>query len=505
MTISRRNVMKAAGLAAMTPWAGQAWADAPDSVVVAWPSDVPNWDPNQRFVPDAQSIFKAVFDQPLGQDPRLKLIPNVVAKWQLSDDALSMPIQLRDDVLFHDGVKMTTADFRFTFLERVKITPGLDIANSWRKIQDIEIQSPTSAIIHFSSPAPTAPQWMSFLGSYVVPKHVLEADGAAAFAQKPVGSGPYKMVEWEQNSRIVLERNDAYWGPKPAVRRVTIQVVKDSSARVAAIQSGQVDITFGLPIRDAVRLQGDPAFTATLQPITRMIMLQIRDDLNFADPNVRLAAHHAIDKVALSKAFFNGAAVPLSVPASPGTPGYVADYHFPYDLDLAKSLLAKAGYSVEKPVKIGLATTNGQFPGDFDLARAIAQMWKRVGIEADVQVIEYAKYFELNRGSKLPETTLYSWDNATGDPEIFTGYLLNPKMPFSAWKGMEIGQKDMDLFNVANYDARIAGYRALNKEAVETGAAIPLLQSVITVARKKALQYTEYDNGWVLPQTMRWS
>jgi peptide/nickel transport system substrate-binding protein len=78
-------------------------------------------------------------------------------------------------------------------------------------------------------------------------------------------------------------------------------------------------------------------------------------------------------------------------------------------------------------------------------------------------------------------------------------------MPFSAWKGMEIGQKDMDLFNVANYDARIAGYRALNKEAVETGAAIPLLQSVITTARQKALDYTTYDNGWVLPQTMRWT
>jgi peptide/nickel transport system substrate-binding protein len=69
---------------------------------------------------------------------------------------------------------------------------------------------------------------------------------------------------------------------------------------------------------------------------------------------------------------------------------------------------------------------------------------------------------------------------------------------------MEIGQKDMDLFSVANYDARIAGYRALNREAVETGAAMPLLQSVITIARKKGLNFTPYGNGWVLPQTMTW-
>ena len=503
MTISRRRLLGSAAIAAALP--GRVMASTPDEVVIAWPSDVPSWDPNQRFTPDAQSIFKAVFDQPLGQNPALKLIPNVITQWQLSADALSLPVELRDDVLFHDGSKLTTADFRYTFFERAKTTKGLDIANSWRKVKDIEILSPTKAVMHFSSPAPTAPEWLAFLGSYIVPKAVVEAVGAAAFARKPVGSGPYRMVAWEQNSRITLERNDSYWGPKPAIRRVTIQIVKDSSARVAAIQSGQVDITTNLPVRDTVRLQANPAYTAALQPITRVILLQVRDDLNFANTDVRLAAHHAIDKQALSRAFYNGAAVPLSVPASPGTPGAVPGFSFPYDPALAKTLLAKAGYGPDKPLHIGLATTNGQFPGDYDLARAIAQMWKQVGIIADVQVIEYAKYFELNRGGKLPEATLYSWDNATGDPEIYTGYLLNPKMPFSAWKGMDIGQQDMALFNVANYAARIAGYRKLNQAAVEAGATIPLLQSVITTARKKALNYTPYGNGWVLPQTMSWT
>ena len=76
-------------------------------------------------------------------------------------------------------------------------------------------------------------------------------------------------------------------------------------------------------------------------------------------------------------------------------------------------------------------------------------MWKKVGIDAEIETIEYAKYFELNRGAKLPEATLYSWDNATGDPEMFAGYLLNPKMPFSAWKGAEVGEKVVELFNVA--------------------------------------------------------
>jgi peptide/nickel transport system substrate-binding protein len=197
--------------------------------------------------------------------------------------------------------------------------------------------------------------------------------------------------------------------------------------------------------------------------------------------------------------------VPLSVVATPGTPAYLSDFQFAYDPKLAEQFLAKSNYGPSNPVKIGFAATNGQFPSDYDIARAIVQMWKKVGIEANLEVIEYAKYFELNRAQKLPEATLYSWDNATGDPEIFAGYLLNPKLPFSAWKGMEVGQKVLDLFNVADYDKRIAGYRELNRFAVESAATIPLLQSVLTMIHKKDLAYTKYANGWVLPQSMQWS
>jgi peptide/nickel transport system substrate-binding protein len=476
-----------------------------DAATIGWPNDIPSWDPNQRFTPDAQPIFKAVFDQPLDQDPQLKLIPHLIKSWNLAADGLSMEVELRDDVTFHNGDKMSTEDFRYTFFERIKSGIKLDTANSWQKVQDVVIESPTKATMKFSSPAPTAPQWMAFLGSYLVPKKYIEAVGLDTFLRKPIGTGPYKLAEYELNSRIVLERNDNYWGPKPKIARVTIQIIKDPSARVAAIQSGQVDCTVNVPVREVQRFGREAGFAAELNPITRVILLQVRNDLAFADKNVRLAAHHAIDKSALSKAFYGGAAVPLSVVATPGTAAYLSDFQFKYDPELAKQYLAKSNYSPDKPVKIGFASTNGHFPSDYDIARAIVQMWKKVGIDANLEIIEYAKYFELNRATKLPEATLYSWDNATGDPEIFGGYLLNPKMPFSAWKDMEVGQKVLDLFSVANYDSRIAGYRDLNRFAVESGATMPLLQSVLTIVRKQNLTYTKYANGWLLPQSMQWN
>src|ERR1700723_2531901 len=476
-----------------------------DAATIGWPNDVPSWDPNQRFTPDAQPIFKAVFDQPLDQDPQLKLIPHLIKSWNLAPDGLSMAVELRDDVTFHNGDKMTTEDFRYTFFERIQAGLKLDTANSWKKVDDIVIESPTKATMKFNAPAPTAPQWMAFLGSYIVPKNYIETGGLDNFLKNPIGTGPYKLAEYELNSRIVLERYDGYWGPKPKIARVTIEIIKDTSARVAAIQSGETDFTINVPVREAERFQKEPGLAAELDPIPRVILIQMRADLAFADKNVRLAAHHAIDKAALSKAFYAGAAVPLSVLATPGTPGYLTDFSFKYDPALAKELLAKSNFSPANPVKIGFATTNGQFPSDYDIAHAIVQMWKQVGIEADLQTIEYAKYFELNRGNKLPETTLYSFDNATGDPEIYSGYLLNPKLPFSPWKDPVLGQKVIDQFSVVDEKARIDGWRAIGREAVEIGGCMPLLQSVQSLVRKKSLNYTSYGNGWVLGQSMRWS
>lgn len=500
--LSRRGLL---GLLAAAGLPAAGFAQGADAVTIGWPSDVPAWDPNQRFVPDAQSIFKMVFDQPLDQNPALKLIPNLISKWEMGPGAMSLAVELRDDVLFHNGDKMTSADFRWTFHERIKAGHKVDIAQSWRNVEDIEIVSPTKAVMKFKAPSPTAPVWLGFLGSYMVPKAYMEKVGLEGFNAKPVGTGPYKLVEYQMNARIVLERNDAYWGPKPKLRRITVEIIKDPSARVAAVQSGQVDLTINVPVREVARLRAQPNLTAELNPITRVILLQVRHDEGFADRNIRLAAHHAIDKKALSTAFYGGAAVPLSVPATPGSPGYLDDFSFAYDPKLAGEYLAKSGYSPEKPAKIRMATTNGTFPSDFDMARAIVAMWKRVGIEAELEVIESAKYFELNRGNKLPESTLYSFDNATGDPEIYAGYLLNPRLPFSPWKDMALGQKVIDQFLVADDAARIAGWRAINKEAAEIGATMPLLQSVQTLVKKKNLDFVRYGNGWVLGQGMSWS
>src|ERR1700733_2791042 len=146
-----------------------------------------------------------VFDQPLGQTPDLALIPFLFKKWEMSDKSTSLAFELQDEVVFHNGDKLTTEDVRYTFVERSK-DKSLDLGTGWGKIKDIVIESPTKSVMKFSVPDPTAVPWLAFLGSFVVPQKYLTSVGVAGFNQKPIGSGPYKLVEYAVNARIVLER-----------------------------------------------------------------------------------------------------------------------------------------------------------------------------------------------------------------------------------------------------------------------------------------------------------
>ena len=239
IAVSRRTLCQALGIsvAGAPAWLRSASVLAADmdKVTIGWPTDVPSWDPEQRTVPDTQPIYKMVFDQPLDQAPDLKIIPKLVKTWKLAPDALSLSLDFRDDVKFHDGTPMTSADFKYSFFDRVKAGHKIDVAQIWGFATDVDTLSPTQAVMHFKLPFATSAIWLAFLCSYVVPKAYMEKVGEEGFGKAPIGTGPYKLVDYEINSRSVLERNDAYWGPKPKMKIVIFQIIKDPSARVAAI------------------------------------------------------------------------------------------------------------------------------------------------------------------------------------------------------------------------------------------------------------------------------
>lgn len=504
--LKRRSLLKsvpagALGAAAAGTLASPRLARAEDgTLAMAYPADVPSWDPNGNPT-IVMPIFKSVFDNPIALTPDLKIGESIITDYSwLDDDGKTLKVKLRPGVTFHNGDPLTSADIRFTFFERLRADKTLFLAGIWNSlISDIETPSPDTAIFHFGVPVVSAPQQLGGTSALIVPKKYIEQVGVDGFQKKPIGSGPYRMVDWQRDSRIILEANDKYWGGAPSIKRVTIQIIKDPSARAAAIQAGQVQFVHNMPVREVLRLGALPNLTGVIHSINNVVMIQCPNKGVFKDKNLRLAMHHAIDKQALSKAFFNGQVETLNTWSGPGQAAYDPTFKFSYSPDLAKEYLAKGGYGPGKPAKFVFYTFNGVFPSDLDLGRAIVQMWKRVGIDADLEVIEIAKWSNQHNTETIENPGLFSWSNPTGNPNIYSGTLMDPRKRFSVFKSEDVIPRIDPLLRQTNYQKRIEGYKELDRWVVEQGYAMPLLQGASTIVHTKKLKYVPFLNGWVLP------
>ncbi len=504
-TIRRRGVGEGI-VAALVASALRPARAANDTLSIAYPFDVPTWDPTAATFVGAQALYKAVFDAPLQYSADLKLTPGLISEWQWQDkEKRRLEITLRSDVLFHDGSPLTTQDVKFSIIDRPAEDPTLLIRRIMPKLDTIEIVSPTKAVLVFPNPSPSAPIYFGFLAGYFVPKAYIERVGIDAFKQAPIGAGPYKLAQYDRGSRIVLQAFDKYWGGEPKIKQVIFEIVTDPTARVAAIESGRVDLATEIPFRETTRLNAVSGLVAQANPFSQIVMLVVPSYVAaMQDENVRRAMQMSINKAAISKAFYGGVARPLSVLAPPGTPGYIEDFTIPFDKSQAVALLKTSGFTADKPVRFPFIVTNGAFPNDFEVARAIASMWRDVGIQVDIQEVSVAKYTDLNHSQSLPGPALYSWANATGDPEDYTGRILDASLPFSAWKDPAIADRVHSLMIEPDDAKRNAGWQALNKDASEHAWAIPLFQSIVTMAHKKTLNVVPYDDGYLHPATYSW-
>jgi peptide/nickel transport system substrate-binding protein len=500
---TRRDLLAAApmGLAGLLTGlsGGQAIARTVDAITIAYPADLTSWDPTARITPLATAITESVFDAPLRLTPALKLIAGVASYRWLDKSALRLQLDFRDDVFFHTGEKLTARDFKFTYFDRLQQDPTLQLAAVWHSyIKTIETPSLQRAVLHFHAPMPWAPYLLAEMGEAILPASYFGRVGLKGFLAMPAGSGPYRLVEYQRDSRVVLEAFDRYWAGRAQTRRVTFQIMPDATARAAAMQALQADLTVNLSVRETQRLNDVAGLSGQIYPTSGVYMLHMVNKGPFKARNLRLAAHHAIDKQALSRAFFGGRAGPLSMLSPPGTVGHVANFRFAYDPAAARKLLAQSGYGPGKPVKVKFFTTNGAYASDFDMSRAIVQMWRKVGIEAELHVLSLPEYLLLSQSNKLEGPALWNWFTATGSPVIY-GYILDPDKIFSAWKSDDVAARFAALRHETDYAKLTEAYKALEMWAVQEGYTVPLLQGTATVVHSKALKYAPFANGYNRP------
>ncbi|MGH8546974.1 MAG: ABC transporter substrate-binding protein, partial [Gammaproteobacteria bacterium] len=256
--------------------------------------------------------------------------------------------------------------------------------------------------------------------------------------QKPIGTGPYKFVSWSRSEPFVIRRNEKYWGQAPKIDEVIYKIIKEDAARIAALESGQVDFISNIPPHEVGRLKSNPNIHVARVRGLRPIFLVLCPAYKPLDnPKVRRAITHAIDSDRIIDLVLEGNAFPLTGFFGPHVFGYDPNARaYAYDPEKAKQLLADAGFP--NGFAIDYHSPTGRYPKDREVAQVIVEQLSKVGIKANLKTPEWAifnteykkgkyPFYLTGRGSVIDADTLFHQYFRTGVTKRALGY-SNPKL-----------------------------------------------------------------------------
>jgi peptide/nickel transport system substrate-binding protein len=228
------------------------------SVTVGVGADVTSADPHYHLYSPNQNIADHVFNRLIERADNLRMVPALALSWRAVDD-LTWEFKLRPNVSFHDGSPLTAEDVVFS-IERVptvKDSPGPFVSYT-KEIASMQVVDPLTLRVKTHKPHPLLPNDLSVIS--IVSKKAATGATTADFnsGKAAIGTGPYKFVRFTRGDRIELQRNDAYWGRKPAVEKLTFKLITNDAARVAALLSGDVAAIDAVPVSDIKKLSTHP-------------------------------------------------------------------------------------------------------------------------------------------------------------------------------------------------------------------------------------------------------
>ena len=505
MKLSRRSLLQA-GVAAATlaNVALPSFAQAIDELVIAYNVNLPSWDPTvgpSAVNPTIQGFYQSVFDLYIPQNPDLSFGSGIITGYGWNDDNSAIWMDVREGVTWHNGDPLTAEDVVWSLSRVANPETGSPIQFVWGKIENV-VADGNRVTADVKEYDPTFFKWMSFLTGYVMPKKYYEEVGAEGFEAAPVGTGPYMVEKFERNAFVRLKANEKYWGGAPEFKSVTIKFVTDAASRVAEVESGNSHVTLEIPYEEYDRLKAKDGLAGVAEPISDIGMIFLNDIEAMTDPNVRKAAAHAIDKGLIIDRLLSGYGIAIDTLQTPDYAAYDASITVAYDPELAKQLLAKSGFSTDNPVKFKIQTTKGFKPKDYEMVQAIVGLWRRVGIEAEIEVYEIAKHYELRAADQLAPAAFYNWGNSVGDPTTSTGFAMFGPSPHSVWDGQATFDAILPLWGETNEDKRIEGWKGVDRMIAENAEVIPLLQYVQPIVHATGVKVTPHRSGALLPHLM---
>lgn len=475
---------------------------------------VTSLDPHFHNLTPNNSLNRHVFETLIKQDESQHMQPGLAESWKALND-LEWEVKLRKGIKFHNGQEFTADDVIATF-KRVPTVPNSPASFAFfvRPIVEISATDKHTLRMKTDKPHPLLPNDLGAI--MILPKSVAETAKTEDFnsGKAMIGTGAYRLTEYVAGDRVVLKRNDAYWGTKPTWENVRFKMIPSAPARVAALLAGDVQMIEGVPTADIAKLSKDGRVDLSSAVSNRIIYLHMDSGREknspfvttvdgkpleanpLRDPKVRKAISKMVDRDAIVSRIMEGQAVAAGQ--------LLPDQFFgtskalkpeKYDPDGAKKLLAEAGYP--NGFGVTLHAPNNRYINDAAIAQAVAQYLTRNGIPTKVETMPSSVFF--SRGSKLEFSFLLAgWGAETGETSSPLRALL---ATFDQKQGL--GTANRGRFSDAGVDALITQAtttiddtkrgimlgRASEKAVGELTGLVPLHYEVSTWGTKKGLTY----------------
>ena len=424
MTFSR--TMKALGFtvaAALTPLMASG-AQAAGTLTAAVAIDPGSWDPIDTFLVDWSSAANNIYDGLTARGPDMKLKPALATSWEFLDNNSRIRFKLRENVKFHNGEPFNAAAVKFTF-DRLLGEEGKKgpQQSNYNSIDRVEIVDDNTVDFIMKQADPVLLTKLAGYGGMIVPPKYVQEKGDEYFNTHPVGTGPFKFVEYTPKVSLTLEAFPEHWGGAPKLDKVVTRFISEANTQVAELQSGRLDIATLIPFGLAPTVEKSPnlSLVSITGPTVVALRLNTKNGIT-KDVNVRKALIMGVDREAIIKAVLLGHAKPIA--------SFQADLSFghdpnlkplPFDLAKAKQMLQQAGVHAGAPVKNDFRGNDATFR---EVAQAAAGYLQALGLKPSLQPYEPPVLLnDIIPNGKTGEAWHNQWGGWTFDYDN-TAYLM---------------------------------------------------------------------------------
>ncbi|MBM3318140.1 MAG: glutathione ABC transporter substrate-binding protein [Candidatus Eisenbacteria bacterium] len=394
------------------------------SLVIAQGTDATTLDGHLYTDSPTASIMEHMIETLFSFEPDGRIVPKLATSYTASADGRTWTIKLRSGIRFHDGTPFNAEAVKFN-LDRV-LDPATRAAFRFLIDRVTEVTAVDDTTVRIVTNAPFAPMiaHLAHSGTGIQSPTAIRRLGAD-YSRSPVGTGLFKFREWVRGDRVVMTRNDDYWGEKAYLDEVTFRAIPEDGTRVLALEGGAVHVAVRVPPRDIERLEKVAGIRVDNTSSLRTIFVAFNTQRPpFNDKRVRQAINYAVNKRAIvgtsspPTGALAGTARISDAPIAPNVQGYTSTMTYEWDMDKAKALLAEAGHG--RGLSFTMHHPTGRYVRDAEIAAGIQALLRRVGVEARLVTMEFGTYVATIRGPKAIDEIqmgMLGWGCITGDAD----------------------------------------------------------------------------------------